>query len=107
MTLTRGFIRNAAKTPLDARLADMATITCYADGSPRVGVLGSAAAGAIVATTGTMNVTVAASEFVTSKGKADGVAIFTNDGGAARRFQKRWAPSWKTRSRRRPGGRAK
>ena len=79
MTLTRGFIRNAATTPLDARLMDMATIVCNTDGSPRTGVLGGAN-GSIVATTGTMNVTVAAAEFVTSKGKADGVAIFTNDG---------------------------
>lgn len=79
MTLTRGFVRNAAKTPLDARLADMATIVCNADGSPRTGVLGNANA-SIVATTGTMNVTVAAAEFVASKGKADGVTIFTNDG---------------------------
>lgn len=78
MTLTKGFIRNAAKTPLDQRLADMATLVCNSDGSPRSGVLG--AAGNIVTTLGTMHLAVAAAEFATSKGKADGVAIFTNDG---------------------------
>lgn len=79
MALTRGFIRNAATTPLDARLMDMAGIVCNADGSPRVGVLGSANP-SIVTALATMNVAIAAAEFVTSKGKADGVAIFTNDG---------------------------
>lgn len=79
MALSKGFARNNAKTPLDQREADMATIVCNADGSPRVGVLGAANA-SIVATTATMNVTIAAAEFVTSKGKADGVMIFTNDG---------------------------
>lgn len=79
MALTRSFIRNAATTPLDARLMDMAKVVANADGSPRVGVLGGAN-DSIVATTATMNVTIAAAEFVTSKGKADGVAIFTNDG---------------------------
>lgn len=79
MTLTRGFIRNAATTPLDARLMDMAGLVCNADGSPRPGVLGSANL-SIVTALATMNVAVAAAEFVTSKGKADGVAIFTNDG---------------------------
>lgn len=79
MTLTKGFARNNAKTPLDQRQADMATIVGNVDGSPRTGVLGSASF-AIVTTTGTMNVAVAAAEFVTSKGKSDGVMIFTNDG---------------------------
>lgn len=82
MALTRGFIRNAVTTPLDARLMDMATIVCNADGTPRTGVLGNANA-SIVSTTGTMNVNVAAAEFAVSKGKADGVAIFTNDGTVA------------------------
>jgi hypothetical protein len=79
MALTRSFIRNAATTPLDARLMDMAKVVANADGSPRVGVLGGANP-SIVSTTATMNVTIAAAEFVTSKGKADGVSIFTNDG---------------------------
>lgn len=79
MALTKGFARNNAKTPLDQRLADMATIVSNLNGSPYVGVLGGANA-SIVSTTGTMNVSVAAAEFVTSKGKADGVMIFTNDG---------------------------
>lgn len=79
MTLTKGFARNSAKTPLDQRLADMATIVANADGSPRTGVLGGANL-SIVTALATMNVAVAAAEFVTSKGKADGVMIFTNDG---------------------------
>lgn len=79
MALTRGFIRNAVTTPLDARLMDMAQIVCNADGSPRVGVMGNAGP-SIVTPLATMNVAIAAAEFVTSKGKADGVAIFTNDG---------------------------
>ena len=79
MTLTRSFIRDAAMTPLDARLMNMAELVANADGSPRVGVLGSANA-SIVSTTGTMNVAIAAAEFATSKGKADGSPIFTNDG---------------------------
>ena len=79
MTLTRGFIRNAATTPLDARLMDMGGLVCNADGSPRAGVLGAANL-SIVTALATMNVAVAAAEFVTTKGKADGAAIFTNDG---------------------------
>lgn len=79
MTLTRGFIRNAVTTPLDARLMDMAKLVANADGSPRTGVLGGANP-SIVSTTATMFVAIAAAEFVTSKGKADGVAVFTNDG---------------------------
>lgn len=79
MALTRGFIRNAATTPLDARLADMAKMTCNADGSPRPGVLSQSGANLLTALA-TMHVSVAAAEFVTTKGKADGVAIFTNDG---------------------------
>lgn len=79
MALSKSFIRNAAMAPLDARRANMAQMVCNADGSPRTGVIGNPGA-PIVATTGTMNVTVAAAEFATSKGKADGVAIFTNDG---------------------------
>ncbi len=79
MTLTRGFIRNAVTTPLDARLMDMGGLVCNADGSPRAGVLGGANP-SIVTALATMNVAVAAAEFVTTKGKADGAAIFTNDG---------------------------
>lgn len=79
MTLTRSFVRNAATTPLDARLMNMAGLVCNADGSPRVGVIGGANA-SIVSTLATMNVAIAAAEFATSRGKADGVSIFTNDG---------------------------
>ena len=79
MTLTRSFIRNAVTTPLDARLMNMAGLVANSDGSPRVGVLGGANH-SIVSTLATMNVAVAAAEFATSKGKADGVAVFTNDG---------------------------
>lgn len=83
MTLTRGFIRDAAMTPLDARLMNMAGLVCNNDGTPRVGVLGNAGttpSAGIVSTLATMNVAVAAAEFATSKGKADGVPIFSNDG---------------------------
>ena len=79
MTLTRSFIRNAPTTPLDARLMNMAGLVCNAGGSPRAGVLGGATT-TLVTALATMNVAVAAAEFATSKGKADGVAIFTNDG---------------------------
>lgn len=79
MTLTRGFIRNAATTPLDARLMDMAQIVGNSDGSPRPGVLDGDGR-AIVTALATMNVAVGRADFVTTKGTADGVAIFTNDG---------------------------
>lgn len=79
MALTRGFIRNAVTTPLDARLMDAAQIVGNADGSPRVGVLDGDGR-AIVTALATMNVAIAAADFVTSKGTADGVAIFTNGG---------------------------
>ena len=79
MTLTRGFARNAATTPLDARLMDMAGLVCNADGSPRAGVMGGANT-SIVTALATMNVAIAAAEFATTKGKADGVMLFTNDG---------------------------
>lgn len=80
MALTRAIgIRNAATTPLDARLAFMAMIVANSDGSPRPGVL-SAGGANLVTALATMNVSIAAAEFVTTKGKADGVAVFTNDG---------------------------
>lgn len=79
MTLTRGFIRNAVTTPLDARLMDMAQIVGNSDGSPRPGVLDGDGR-TLVTPLATMNVAVAAADFVTTKGTADGVAIFTNDG---------------------------
>lgn len=78
--LTRSFIRNAATTPLDARLMNMASILPNdSTGNPRVGVLGPLGAPLVIAT-GTMTVNVVAAEFATSKGKGDGVSIFTNDG---------------------------
>lgn len=79
MALTRGFIRNAVTTPLDARLMDMAQIVGNTDGSPRTGVIDGDGRN-IVTALATMNLAVAAAEFVTSKGAADGVVIFTNDG---------------------------
>lgn len=79
MTLTRSFIQNAPTTPLDARLMNMAGIVQSSDGTPRIGVLGGAVT-TLVTALATMNVAVAAAEFATSKSKADGVAIFTNDG---------------------------
>ena len=79
MTLTRGFIRNAVTTPLDARLMDMAQIVGNNDGSPRPGVLDGDGR-TLVTALATMNVAVAAADFVTTKGTADGVAIYTNDG---------------------------
>lgn len=79
MTLSKSFIRNAATTPLDARLMNMASIVSHSTGEPRVGVIGTGPT-ALVTTTGTMNVAVGIAEFATSKGKADGVAIFANDG---------------------------
>lgn len=82
MTLTRGFIRNAGTTPLDARLMDMAQIVGNSDGSPRPGVLDGDGRNIVTttSTTGPMTVNVATADFVTSKGTGDGVAIFTNDG---------------------------
>lgn len=80
MALTRGWIRNAATTPLDARLLSMALVVATdTAGNPRPGVLGPANVN-IVTATGTMSVNVAAAEFATTKGKGDGVTIFTNDG---------------------------
>lgn len=79
MTLTKGHARNAAKTPLDQRLADMALVVADVAGNPRTGVMGGANP-SIVTSQPNMTVAVAAAEFVTSKGKADGVMIFTNDG---------------------------
>jgi hypothetical protein len=78
MALTRGFARNAATTPLDARLMDDAQIVCNVGGAPRPGVLRYDPN--LVTALATMNVAVAANEFVTTKGAADGVFIFTNDG---------------------------
>ena len=57
----------------------MATIVCNAGGTPRTGVLGNANA-SIASALATWHFRVQAAEFVTSKGKADGVMIFTNDG---------------------------
>lgn len=79
MTLTKGHARNAAKTPLDQRLADMALISANTDGFPRSGVVGGANA-SIVTVKPTMSVDIATAEFATSKSKSDGVFIFTNDG---------------------------
>ena len=79
MALTQSFIRNAATTPTDARVLLMGLVVANTDGSPRPGVLGGGNL-AIVSTLASMNVAIAAAEFVTTKGRADGVAIFGNDG---------------------------
>lgn len=81
MALTRGMIRNAATTPLDARLMDAARLTQNLDGSVRTGILGTPAT--LVSATGTttpMTVSVAAASIVASKGIGDGAAVYTNDG---------------------------
>lgn len=84
MTLTKGMIRNAAVTPLDARLMDMAKVVNNADNTPRVGVFDRFTAyttpAALVQTTAGWNYVVNQATFATSKGIADGVAIFSNDG---------------------------
>lgn len=79
MTLTRSFIRNAVTTPLDARLMNMAAVVADANGTPRTGVLGPIGTNLVTASA-TMSVNIAAAEFATSRGKGDGVSIFTNDG---------------------------
>lgn len=79
MALTRSLIRNAATTPVDARVMLMGLITANANGSPRAGILGGANP-SIVSALPSMNVAIAPAEFVTTKGRADGVAIFGNDG---------------------------
>lgn len=79
MALTKGFVRNAQTSPLDARLMDMGQVVCSQGGAPRTGVLGGNSM-SLVTPTASMNVAVAPAEFVQSKGKADGVVIFTNDG---------------------------
>lgn len=79
MALTRGWIRDAVTTPLDARLMDMARVVTNADGSPRTGVPAVLNAPLLTALA-TMAVSIAAAPFVGSKGKADGAAFFTNDG---------------------------
>lgn len=82
MGLSRSFIRNAPTTPLDARLMNMAGIASNGDGSPRVGVIGALTTPLLTptGTTAPMTVNVAAAEFATSRGRADGVSIFANDG---------------------------
>lgn len=79
MALTRSFVRDAAMTPLDARLMNMAGLVCNADGTPRAGVLGGANP-SIVSALATWHFRVQAAEFATTKGKADGVTMPTNDG---------------------------
>lgn len=78
MALSRGFVQNAATTPTDTRLMDKARFVRNSDGTPRTGVLGDGSS--IVTALATMAVQVAAAEFVTSKGAADGNNVLTNDG---------------------------
>lgn len=78
MTLSRGFVRNAPVTPLDARLMDLARMVQNSDGTPRPGVIMSPIN--LVTTTATMHVNVGRATFAVSKGQADGVVILANDG---------------------------
>lgn len=79
MALTRAIgVRNAATTPLDARLVAMATLQDNSDGTPRTGVI--TGSDGLVTALATMNVAIAAAYFAASKSKADGVTVFTNDG---------------------------
>lgn len=80
MTLSRSFVRNAAMTPLDARLMLMELITQNFDGTPRTGVLEAGDAFSICGPTATMNLEVISADFVLSKGVADGVTMIRNDG---------------------------
>lgn len=84
MALTKGFVRNAATTPLDARLMDQARLVQNVDGSTRTGVLGYLAT--LVTTTATttpMTVNVAQAPLVASRNVGDGAVVFTNDGTTA------------------------
>lgn len=82
MPLTRGFILGAVTTPNDARLMDLGRVVSNADGTARTGVLTSTPTG-LVSALGTMNVSIAAGVFATSRSRQDGVAIFANDGTAS------------------------
>lgn len=84
MALSRGFIRNAGTTPLDARLMDQARLTQNADGSVRTGILGSPPTlVTATATTNPMTVNVVAAPIVASKGVGDGAVVYANDGTVA------------------------
>lgn len=81
MALTRGFVKNAATTPLDTRLMDAGLVASNTDGSARTGVLGYLPS--IVSTNGDtspMSLSVAPAPFIVSKGLADGITRPTNDG---------------------------
>lgn len=80
MTTTRGFVKNAPTTPLDARLMDLGRVVSDVAGNPRTGILGTLPAGGLLTALGTMNVSVAAAVFAASRTKADGVVVFANDG---------------------------
>lgn len=81
MALSRGFIRNAATTPLDARLMDQARLVQNADGSTRAGVLGAIPAlVTATSTTSPMTVAIAAAPIVASRGIGDGAVVYSNDG---------------------------
>lgn len=79
MALSKGFVRNAATTPKDARLMDKARFVRNSDGTTRTGVLSDGST--LVTALASMNVQVAAGEFVLSKGAADGAVVLANDGG--------------------------
>jgi hypothetical protein len=81
MTTTKGFITGAATTALDTRKADAAKLAANAAGVPRVGVLTDIPN--IVtsnSSTAPMRVAVAKADFATTRGVADGAAVWTNDG---------------------------
>lgn len=81
MALTKGYIRNAATTPLDVRLMDQARLVQNADGSTRTGVLGALPTlVTATATTTPMTVNVAAAPLVASRAVGDGAVVYSNDG---------------------------
>jgi hypothetical protein len=81
MALHPSFVKNAATTPLDARLADLGTVVQNADGSARTGILGYLPN--LVTPNANMTVNVAAAGFVLSKSVVDGVTRPNNDGTVA------------------------
>jgi hypothetical protein len=83
MTLTKGWIRNAAATPLDVRRIEAASWAVQDVASRlgiRPGIVDTIIANDLVATTATMNVTVGAFSAVLTKGASDGAVPIANDG---------------------------
>lgn len=85
MALSRGFIQNAATTPLDARLMESGRLIRSADNTTRTGMLfGTASAVSSTSATTPMTVLVAdKTVFVVSRGVGDGATITQNVGAAS------------------------